>query len=1373
MVAPGAKKPSSSRLDAAAQEALRARHEALTLVEEQFRDFDVVWAKVLGFPWWPGVLFLSWDVVRRAGIRTDPKIVASLVMPPPQKVPVLDAATGEETGEFRVKRHCLVMFLDKFNFSLVEIDPSSVASFTAHYQMHEHAIMGSKSGKWAKKKTEFKRALVKAVQLLHMGNDYTEDDLVLLEEPSQLEKKQRMDEIKAFEDKQGDESLDNAWDDRESADGAVFSVEEQELTAREKKPPRKSSSKKATARKAKEVMEIDQDEIFIPAKPRRKAPAKDPKSRVRKPSRKEVSSDAHAAIVSRSPSPIDLTESPESEKKKLHKNNKASGKPSRITKKKANGDVGATDAKSKQHGRLKVLVLDDDEDESEQYCEQASEEVVQNTAEKEPSSLVLTPLSSIWTTGVSGDPSVGSEAHTQLAYKQDFVWDDNVFTDELSIAEKEKAEMERLQAEEAAAHTGSGRDRSLGKRQSRSVQQSQIRQNLMTGNLDPHTMVQCAAYRPKDYVEDPNSRSRGGPTLDPPFQVVVHPDAVFVADLHAHLATCEIIGFLGGKWDEASKTLYIQAAFPCRSLEIEGDDGSTDVEMDPGSEIELRGIIENAQLEVVGWYHSHPAFAPDPSVRDIENQTSYQQLFQRPNISKEVDGPSEPFVGLIVGTYDTRRSTPVSLFRYFHTRGEKVSGGARREIYMPYEFIPGRRHFRSVLQDEERARTRFFPMYHSVLERFKLELTSTKLQLPKDIKAPAGQRTTSRSSPARVKVQGPVRKRKQSSDDTVDKPVKKAKAKSRRSSRSSSAIGHIDLTVDDERETLPASENGSPTSKVTHKTDHNGNTDATTKKEASVSNGVAAADVEMASVVESSSAEGDNACSTGIEKEKSDLLEIKPQVAEILADVVVATEVVNVSEEMPKNLRIAQTPQRIKESSDGDEDKQSSTNNCNPAQMDATSAQSMARHADSNLNDAAKGLAVKTDVDVSGASIQASTLQPMPASSPSAVEFGISPSPSNALSSRKRTRKPHKTTKNSNRSISPPSEGPSPARSPSPNKQTFYQAFQAQGPCFSNEGTHEEVTPPPTCSDPPKPDNILVEDVQYFVVNENMGTTTSSQGNGKSTEDKADKNIKTLTTTKHDDHVNQEVRNFVTSLVEQVVKKVASGVTASTARVVANGSSGSSTDKVPVNGVVKVEVNCNSFKANSVELRKGGTTESTESGETRNASVGIAPQLFGSNSECEDIQTSLQRMAGHLEILKSLQLIKTPSEAETKPRADATPEPKSKLIAAKTEAKQDGKQDHLTALRTKYGPGVSGCAEQVITLVDYYRDFERRTDLSEIWKSRITKLEKIESSLSEYVQYLNIPAVLRQDFIKDLISYLRESWAINHRRRRPSIYSSQ
>ena len=34
--------------------------------------------------------------------------------------------------------------------------------------------------------------------------------------------------------------------------------------------------------------------------------------------------------------------------------------------------------------------------------------------------------------------------------------------------------------------------------------------------------------------------------------------------------------------------------------------------------------IEDVGMQVVGWYHSHPTFAPNPSVRDIETQQKFQ-----------------------------------------------------------------------------------------------------------------------------------------------------------------------------------------------------------------------------------------------------------------------------------------------------------------------------------------------------------------------------------------------------------------------------------------------------------------------------------------------------------------------------------------------------------------------------------------------------------------------------------------------------------------------------------------------------------------------------------------------------------------------------
>ena len=46
--------------------------------------------------------------------------------------------------------------------------------------------------------------------------------------------------------------------------------------------------------------------------------------------------------------------------------------------------------------------------------------------------------------------------------------------------------------------------------------------------------------------------------------------------------------------------------------------------MDPQSEMEAREAFAVKGLDVVGWYHSHPTFEPDPSIRDLENQATYQ-----------------------------------------------------------------------------------------------------------------------------------------------------------------------------------------------------------------------------------------------------------------------------------------------------------------------------------------------------------------------------------------------------------------------------------------------------------------------------------------------------------------------------------------------------------------------------------------------------------------------------------------------------------------------------------------------------------------------------------------------------------------------------
>ncbi|TDH73657.1 hypothetical protein CCR75_002327 [Bremia lactucae] len=1348
MVAPGSRKPLASRLDAASRERLNARYEALTHVEEKFRNFDIVWAKVQGFPWWPGVLFLSWDVVRQAGIRTDPKIVASLKVPPPRKFPIIGAASGKEKVAFRVKRHCLIMFLDKFNFSLLELDPSNVASYTAHYHLYEQAVLNSKNSKYAKKKAEFRRALVKATQLLHMGNEYTTDDLELLKKSGEADKKRRKNGDVLLTEEQKHPSSEKARYDQDAARSAVFnSAKEKQATKvvdLGRISPNKTIKSTITTRKENvaEMISVEAEEIegvdFQLIEPEQNVETKDFQLQDQKPCAVEV--ERHADIVSRSPSPIDLTSALESGEKALPtKSIKLVKTSSRLQKKKI--DIDASIANVMINSATHVSLEEEDSMSNELSKDKNRQISNKNRSimkDEEIESVVMTPLSSIWTTGFSSDFLAGSEVQMQLKYKQDFVWDDEVFTDEPSIADREKAAAERQQEKEkSAAYIKTGRDRSLGKRQSRSVQQSQIRQNLMTGNLDPHTMVQCATYRPRDYVEDLNSRSRGGAVLSSPFQVVIHPDAVFVADLHAHLATCEVIGFLGGKWDESSKTLYIQAAFPCRSLEIEGDDGSTDVEMDPGSEIELRTIIENAHLEVVGWYHSHPAFAPDPSIRDIENQTSYQQLFQRPYASKDEDSaskPLEPFVGLIVGTYDTRRSSPVSLFRYFHTRGEKVSGGARREIYMPYEFIPARRHFRTVLKDEQRERRQLYPMYCSVLKHFQLELSATKLQPPTDIKALPEQIKTVGSSPFLVNAHRPVRKRKQSSDTAGGHFVKKAKA--RRPTLSSSAVkSRTFLTSRDLNQHHPAADEGILTAKSEAKIVNKSTNLSIEEIHCDVS--CPGTDKIKVEIVSSDCAQdiSIHTETARIDPNQADLQESKKFADNLTFQA--GTALKNVC-----NKRI----QILKESSNGSGGNEYCQKNANLAQC-KTLSQSITSRAGSDV----KHAAIKPNAMAGLTPIHRSVLQHLPATSSGVKSRSLSPI-CNAVYSRKRFRKPLKTTKNRNRSYSPNCDGPPLSRSFNPlniASWSFYGGSKPQKPKMSSGWNINKVTLDSTCSGLAQSDNVCLEGAQCTFTEGKNGISVNSSASTKGLVD----NITACPRTReNDDNIVQEVQRALTILVEQVLgRNVISDATPAVARTHIK----TFMPKMPMNRVSSVEPKL------ALNTQKMATDEGERK---RNAGLQAYPLLCGSNREREDIQTSLERMIGHLSMLKCFKVLVL-HEAENKV---ARPKRESKHIDVDFEIGQDNShlaQKHLTALRTKYGRGVSACTEQVITLVKYYRNFERRTELNEIWKSRITKWKKIEISLSEYVRFLNISAALRQDFIKDLISYLRESWAATKARK--------
>ncbi|KAL1916961.1 uncharacterized protein VTP21DRAFT_5158 [Calcarisporiella thermophila] len=161
------------------------------------------------------------------------------------------------------------------------------------------------------------------------------------------------------------------------------------------------------------------------------------------------------------------------------------------------------------------------------------------------------------------------------------------------------------------------------------------------------------------------------PTQNPaPFHVTIHSESLALMDFHAHLATTEIIGLLGGIYDPDVRQLTVTAAFPCRSMST-----GIQCEMDPASEMHAREVFAARGIRVVGWYHSHPTFVPDPSVRDIETQSTYQELFRRP------EDAIEPFIGVIISPYDVNHPSSVSRVQYLSISHELDEEG---HIRLPY-----------------------------------------------------------------------------------------------------------------------------------------------------------------------------------------------------------------------------------------------------------------------------------------------------------------------------------------------------------------------------------------------------------------------------------------------------------------------------------------------------------------------------------------------------------------------------------------------------------------------------------------------------------------------------------------------------------------
>eukprot|EP00028_Trichosphaerium_sp_Am-I-7-wt_P001151 CAMPEP_0168529738 /NCGR_PEP_ID=MMETSP0405-20121227/14131_1 /TAXON_ID=498012 /ORGANISM="Trichosphaerium sp, Strain Am-I-7 wt" /LENGTH=700 /DNA_ID=CAMNT_0008553607 /DNA_START=99 /DNA_END=2201 /DNA_ORIENTATION=+ len=178
-----------------------------------------------------------------------------------------------------------------------------------------------------------------------------------------------------------------------------------------------------------------------------------------------------------------------------------------------------------------------------------------------------------------------------------------------------------------------------------------------------YTMYRCMPYRDSSQ----------------PFEMQIWSNVGFLMDFHSHLSQNEVIGMLAGRWNKETKKLDIIRAYPGQIASGTGDD--MNVEFDVISQVATNEEILNAGMQVVGWYHSHTNFHPDPSYRDIEVHTNHQVMFNNDN---------QPFIGGINGTYDERLLTPESVCNWFCVRSSTKPGA---------QGIPMKLFFEEVKQD--------------------------------------------------------------------------------------------------------------------------------------------------------------------------------------------------------------------------------------------------------------------------------------------------------------------------------------------------------------------------------------------------------------------------------------------------------------------------------------------------------------------------------------------------------------------------------------------------------------------------------------------------------------------------------------------------
>lgn len=127
-----------------------------------------------------------------------------------------------------------------------------------------------------------------------------------------------------------------------------------------------------------------------------------------------------------------------------------------------------------------------------------------------------------------------------------------------------------------------------------------------------------------------------------PFKVSITLSTLLCLQLHSLSSNYEVMGFLGGYRSKTiGRTKICLARYkPCKTAKQSG----TMCEMCPVSQVEQSLGLLNEGYDLLGWFHSHPLFPPNPSRTDVNTQAEMQMQF--------CTDREKPFIGFILGCVD-------------------------------------------------------------------------------------------------------------------------------------------------------------------------------------------------------------------------------------------------------------------------------------------------------------------------------------------------------------------------------------------------------------------------------------------------------------------------------------------------------------------------------------------------------------------------------------------------------------------------------------------------------------------------------------------------------------------------------------------------